>query len=64
MRLRTHAGQLEAMLNGEGEIRQAAGFPATGDESGVEYGTVKDWGLGGFRFDDHGSGTEREERDR
>ena len=64
MRLRTHAGQLEAMLNGEGEIGKRLDFLL--QEMNRESNTVlsKTGGLGRFGSDHHRSGPEREERDR
>ena len=50
VRMRTHAERFSAMLDEGGEVGQAAGFSAAGDESRGEYDAVEDRaGMAGER---------------
>ena len=63
-RLKIHAGQLAALLDGRRRSRQEARFPAAGDEPRDQYHPVQDQRRGRNRPQDHGTGAGREGGDR
>ena len=60
IRLKTHTGQVDALLQADGEVGKKLDFPAAGDESRGQYHSVEDRRTGRAGADHHRAGAGRQ----